>query len=151
MKYFGIYLSFSMASSMSRNTGIPFFTPSRYSPASIPALVLSVTPVISYFSECRHQPIGDLAIQLPQLTFTVYKCPLSVSGALQLILCTSLILLDPPGAQESRESRPSRPPWFLKAKPRKQTERQPSLFGSVLYVAEFTQDIRSLLERRQTR
>jgi hypothetical protein len=57
------------ASERSRQTGIPFGTPSSTMPVSRPACSLSMTERISYFSECRTSPFAVLPSIAPKFAW----------------------------------------------------------------------------------
>ena len=66
MKKSGTRPASAMASARSAQIGMPFGTSSRYSPASAPAFVLSITERISYFSEWRTRPLAVLPSGVPK-------------------------------------------------------------------------------------
>ena len=66
MKKSGTWPARAMASARSAQIGIPLGTSSRYAPESSPALVLSITERISYFSECRTRPLAVLPSGVPK-------------------------------------------------------------------------------------
>jgi len=62
----GLSGSLESASPSPAKTGIPFFRPSRTSPASRPAVVLSRTPRIRYRREYRTRPFAVFPIVRPK-------------------------------------------------------------------------------------
>ncbi len=66
MKKSGTRPQRAIASARSAQSGMPFGFSSRYSPASSPAFVLSITARISYFSECRTRPLAVLPSGVPK-------------------------------------------------------------------------------------